>query len=78
MSNVHFVDTISLYIMIKQCWHEHCKIPGMDIKAITIRIPKEIYKYLKVYCAKNDLTMALFINDAIREKIKKIDTTKDQ
>ena len=43
----------------------------MDNKALTIRIPEEIHRYIKIYCAKNGLTLQSYIYDAIRDKVRR-------
>lgn len=50
---------------------------GMDNKALTIRIPKEIHRYIKIYCAKNGLTLQSYINDAIRDKLRRDEETQE-
>ena len=42
-----------------------------ETKNINARIPKELAKKLKVWCAKNDITIQTFLIQAIDEKIKR-------
>lgn len=41
----------------------------MDNTQFKVRIPRELHKDLKVYCAKNDITMQEFAIRAVQEKI---------
>lgn len=42
-----------------------------DVKRTSICIDEELYRKVKIYCIKNNVkTMKIFINDAIKEKLK--------
>ncbi|RKY40188.1 MAG: hypothetical protein DRP85_09085 [Candidatus Makaraimicrobium thalassicum] len=50
---------------------------GKDIrqaKTLTFRIPVDLYRWVKVYCAQNDLTISGFLTqliETIRERVEK-------
>ena len=45
--------------------------PTKDLKMVNTRLPMELYKEMKVYCAVNDITMQNFITGAVADRLKK-------
>ncbi len=51
------------------------EVQEMDNTQFKVRIPRELHKDLKVYCAKNDITMQEFAIRAVQEEIKRQNDT---
>lgn len=47
----------------------------MENTQFKVRIPRELHKDLKVYCAKNEITMQEFAIRAVQEEIKRQNDT---
>ena len=42
----------------------------VETKNLNARIPKDLAKKLKMYCVQHDITIADFLIEAIKEKLK--------
>ena len=46
------------------------KKPVVETKMLNTRVPKELVKKIKMYCAENEITMQDFITEALQNKLK--------
>ena len=47
------------------------KKPDVELKMLNTRVPKDLVKRLKVYCAENEITAQEFITRTLEEKLNK-------
>ena len=43
---------------------------GVDMQTINTRLPRRVYKAVKLCCVENDLTIQTFLLEAVTEKLK--------
>ena len=48
---------------------EKRKLPDPGAKMLNTRIPKELIKRIRVYCAEHEITIQDFITEAAQEKL---------
>lgn len=47
------------------------RMTTIDIHKLSINVPLRFYKQLKIHCTMQEVTMTMFVRQAIREKIER-------
>ncbi len=42
-----------------------------DLRHLNTRVPKQLIKKIRIYCAENDMNIQDFVAEAVKEKLKK-------
>jgi len=49
-----------------------------NTKSVSVQLPASLWRYLKLYCLKNDKTVKQFIMEAVAGKLKEIEVTDNE